>query len=450
MSINAWIIRYQDGRYAQVWYNQDYTVFGLNPDPNIQPDAGDNVVQLVSLGGINVAFQCGGGYNAFASARYGDYNGQVQFQEPYSANWITVPQGDETFQIVPTGDGYFAIYSPTYSSYVTINPNPDGNAQNCNPLTTRGPDQNVSQAARFSALGQNRPSVLDFVQVLQNASGLSFAGVNLSSQNLSGCNLSGCDLSGVTGLSGCVLDGANLKGANLSGLQLAGVSVSGTDFTGANLSAANLRGATWTTAPILAQTNLTKAVLPTVLSGMDLHGATFSGVNMDGLTLSNANLSGADLRGAIFAPYIAPSITITQGPPAGGGPGAMAPIAGKAEGNDIARYKVVIFAHTDLWYVQPSPSAPYTDITPDGSWSSRIYLGQEYGAILVDPSSYKPPATISTLPQVGGGVLAVTTTLAQVGEGVLAVTRGLATSGTSASPCNLSGANLAGANLSGL
>ena len=292
MSVNAWVIQYRDGRYAQIWYNQNYTVFGLSNNGGGW-DPTDNVVQLVALGNGNVAFQCGGGYNAFASARYGDYGGQVQFQAPYSAQWITQVGGDETFQLVPTGDGYFAIYSPTYSSYVTINPNQDGSAQNCNPLTTQGPVTDVAQAARFSALGQNRPSVLDFVQLYQNASGLSFAGVNLASMDLSGCNLSHCDLSGVRGIGQCNLRGANLQGANLSGLSLIQVDISGADFSNANLSPV-----TCDVAPILAQANLTRAVLPAQVQGWNMQGATLAGVEMGGVNFSNADLAGADLQGA--------------------------------------------------------------------------------------------------------------------------------------------------------
>lgn len=85
----------------------------------------------------------------------------------------------------------------------------------------------------------------------------------------------------------------------------------------------------------------------------------------------------------------------------------MEQIAGKVEGKDVTRYRVVLFSQTDMWYVQPYVSAPFTDIKPDGTWATRIHLGGEYAALLVD-ASYKPPATTAALPQRGNGVIALT------------------------------------------
>jgi uncharacterized protein YjbI with pentapeptide repeats len=140
--------------------------------------------------------------------------------------------------VIPTGDGYFALYSPTFHRYVTVDSGPDTAASNCYPL--RGTTGDIRQAARFTAAGQDRPSVFDFVRVGKNASGLSFAGVNLSNVDLSGGNdLSGCDFRHVAqgSLSGCVLDGAKLQYASFAGLRLDGLSIANADcahadFTG--------------------------------------------------------------------------------------------------------------------------------------------------------------------------------------------------------------------------
>ena len=78
-------------------------------------------------------------------------------------------------------------------------------------------------AARFTATGLDRNSVFDFLEVSNNASGLSFAGVDLANWNLSGNNLSLCDFRKVASLDGCVLDGANLQHACFAGLRLAGL-----------------------------------------------------------------------------------------------------------------------------------------------------------------------------------------------------------------------------------
>jgi hypothetical protein len=101
------------------------------------------------------------------------------------------------------------------------------------------------------------------------------------------------------------------------------------------------------------------------------------------------------------------SIEITQpGPPGDGGSAQMDTIAGVARGPDITRYKVVIYAGTDYWYVQPFVDAPFTAINDDGTWEADIHPGSRYVALLVKPS-YRPPAKLLALPKVGGDILAI-------------------------------------------
>ena len=103
-----------------------------------------------------------------------------------------------------------------------------------------------------------------------------------------------------------------------------------------------------------------------------------------------------------------PSIEITTVPK--DGPGGESPredIAGKAQGADIAKCKVVIYAKTDQWYVQPfSDERALTDIDGKGEWKANISLGHKYAVLLVKPT-YKPSATLGKLPAVGDDVLAV-------------------------------------------
>ena len=167
MAMNVWVVRcdvaptVSNEMYAQVYYGQNYTVWGLTP--NDQDPQGDGLqVAVIDLGNGSVAFQCFGGYNAYASARCGDYDGQVQFQSP-NGTWINQVGGDEMFQIIAAGDNFFAIYSTTYGRYVTINPNPDGPAQGCYPPNASTGD--INQAARFYAYGQQRSMMLDFPEV---------------------------------------------------------------------------------------------------------------------------------------------------------------------------------------------------------------------------------------------------------------------------------------------
>jgi hypothetical protein len=100
------------------------------------------------------------------------------------------------------------------------------------------------------------------------------------------------------------------------------------------------------------------------------------------------------------------TITITRIPPRGAGPDAMETIAGGVGGVDVTKCKVVVFARTNTWYVQPYAASPYTTIGDDGKWETKVHLGDEYAVLLVE-TSYKPPATTDTLPKVTGPVLAV-------------------------------------------
>jgi uncharacterized protein YjbI with pentapeptide repeats len=299
-AINRWILSVLDigpdiercqYRVVNIWYNQNYTVFGVNPNPGGQAPGDSNIVTLHDLGNGTIALQCGGGYNAFASMR-DDYEYQVQFQAPYSAAWITAIGGDEILQVIPTGDGYFALYSPTFSRYVTVDSGPDTAASNCYPL--RGTTGDIRHAARFTAAGQSSPSVFDFVRVGKNAAGLSFAGTNLSNVDLSGGNdLTGCDFRRVVqgSLSGCVLDGVKLQHASFAGLRLGGLSISNADCTQAEFSGCDFTSFVQRTPlPVLAGADLTGAVIP--------EGNSWSGSNMPGAVLAEATLTGCDLSGA--------------------------------------------------------------------------------------------------------------------------------------------------------
>jgi len=102
-----------------------------------------------------------------------------------------------------------------------------------------------------------------------------------------------------------------------------------------------------------------------------------------------------------------PVIRITTIPRLGpGGPDEMDPIAGSVKGVNGDQTKVVIFTHTNVWYVQPYTENPYTAIKDDCTWETSAHLGYEYAALLVK-SSYKPSDTIAALPSEGGEILAI-------------------------------------------
>jgi hypothetical protein len=101
-----------------------------------------------------------------------------------------------------------------------------------------------------------------------------------------------------------------------------------------------------------------------------------------------------------------PTIKIATVPPRdAGGEARMARIDG-AVSDAPSGARVVLFAHGDVWYVQPYVASPYTEIR-DGKWANDTHLGTEYAALLV-ASSYKPPSTTGVLPEVRDGVLAIT------------------------------------------
>jgi hypothetical protein len=70
--------------------------------------------------------------------------------------------------------------------------------------------------------------------------------------------------------------------------------------------------------------------------------------------------------------------------------------------------KVVIFARSGVWWVQPLASEPFTPIQRDSTWKTSTHPGSAYAALLVD-AGYRPPTRISLLPAKGGAVAAVMT-----------------------------------------
>lgn len=102
----------------------------------------------------------------------------------------------------------------------------------------------------------------------------------------------------------------------------------------------------------------------------------------------------------------AATIEFMQVPSVGEGPDSRSDISGKVTGlAKPGNYKLVIYAHTDQWYVQPLADASYTDIAADGQWSNWTHLGGRYAVLVVRPT-YRPSAKTQTLPNVGGDVIA--------------------------------------------
>jgi hypothetical protein len=83
------------------------------------------------------------------------------------------------------------------------------------------------------------------------------------------------------------------------------------------------------------------------------------------------------------------------------------PIAGRAKGFRKGQ-RIVLFAKSGAWWIQPSDQQPFTAIEPDATWKSSVHLGTDYAALLVEPG-YLPPATanVAAIPDKGAGIVAV-------------------------------------------
>src|SRR3981189_1718775 len=70
--------------------------------------------------------------------------------------------------------------------------------------------------------------------------------------------------------------------------------------------------------------------------------------------------------------------------------------------------QIVLYAKSGgRWWIQPFARDPlFTKIQADSKWKNVTHLGEEYAALLVDPS-YSPPQTTELLPATGGAVAAV-------------------------------------------
>jgi len=80
-------------------------------------------------------------------------------------------------------------------------------------------------------------------------------------------------------------------------------------------------------------------------------------------------------------------------------------ISGTANNVDTSQVKIVLWAKTDHWYVQPWISNPYTYIQGDGTWESWTHPWWRMLVLIVD-STYYPGAIRDYHPATDPGVLA--------------------------------------------
>ena len=103
---------------------------------------------------------------------------------------------------------------------------------------------------------------------------------------------------------------------------------------------------------------------------------------------------------------VPPEIEFIRLPPAGeGSPDIVYPIQGRVKGAQRGQ-RIVLFARSGMWWVQPVADRPFTTILQNSTWNNSTHPGSAYAALLVD-ADYRPPLTVNVLPQKGGPVQAV-------------------------------------------
>src|SRR5215471_1173425 len=101
-----------------------------------------------------------------------------------------------------------------------------------------------------------------------------------------------------------------------------------------------------------------------------------------------------------------PSIEFSKIPPATeGGRERTDTIAGRVIGARPGQ-RIVVYARSGPWWVQPFPDQPFITIQADSKWNTTTHLGYEYAAPLVGPA-YLPPTIMDQAPTQGGSVVAV-------------------------------------------
>jgi hypothetical protein len=128
----------------------------------------------------------------------------------------------------------------------------------------------------------------------------------------------------------------------------------------------------------------------------------------DSSVIASALLAGSLWLSLSAQNRIQPSIEFAVVPPASNGnPTRIEIIAGRVQGA-LPGQRIVLFAQSGEWWVQPHVGRPFTDIQPDSRWKGFTHPGTAYAALLVD-SQYVPPPKMNDLPERGGSILAVAT-----------------------------------------
>jgi hypothetical protein len=101
-----------------------------------------------------------------------------------------------------------------------------------------------------------------------------------------------------------------------------------------------------------------------------------------------------------------PSITFTRIPQADPAGSARHDIIEGRVTGALAGQKIVLYAKSGKWWVQPLVDQPLTALRPNFQWTNATHLGSEYAALLVKDGD-RPEASLDSIPQTDENVLAV-------------------------------------------
>ena len=121
-----------------------------------------------------------------------------------------------------------------------------------------------------------------------------------------------------------------------------------------------------------------------------------------GTTSCNSGGGGSAVEHCTSTPGAKPQVTLNT--PSQG----ASNIGGYACNVDPSTTKVVVYALTNEFWVQPYADAPFTSINAGGSWSTDTHPWESLVVLLVNPANYTPAATEITNPALDPGVLAWT------------------------------------------
>lgn len=81
-------------------------------------------------------------------------------------------------------------------------------------------------------------------------------------------------------------------------------------------------------------------------------------------------------------------------------------ISGKITGIlNPRRFKLVLYAYTNQWYVQPFEQQPFTEVHANGAFSGMTHEGERYAILVVRPE-FAPPTSVPSLPTTDDEVIA--------------------------------------------